>query len=182
MKMVKHLSNGHKEISLDAKFGQSLYLDCISYFQVSFVHNDYVVDNFLMFPYVKDRLESIFMNPNILKLVFSEHDGRAFVRDHKVYFVGVIDLQEVCSKYINNMSNINKPVMSLSEVCKYLLEVDVDKNNQRYNYMLRPLERKVLEYAANDSKLLLILWNKLKCLIDVKSVDLNWSKKITMCK
>jgi ribonuclease D len=180
--MVKHLSNEHSVISLDAEFGQSLYLDCISLFQVSCVHNDYVVDNFLMFPYVKDKLESIFMNPSILKLVFSEHDVRAFVRDHKVYFVGVIDVQEVCSKYINANSNINKPVMSLSEVCKYLLEVDVDKKYQRYNYMLRPVEPKVLEYAANDSKLLLMLWNKLKCLIDVNSVDLSWSKKITMCK
>jgi hypothetical protein len=55
-----------------------------------------------------------------------------------VYFVGVIDVQEVCSKYINVNSNINKPVLSLSEVCKYLLEVDVDKKYQRYNYMSRP--------------------------------------------
>jgi hypothetical protein len=120
VEMVKHLSNGHSEIGLDAQFGQSLYLDCMSLLQVSCVHNDYVVDNFLMFPCVKDKLESIFMNPRILKLVFSEHDVRAFVRDHKVYSVGVIDVQEVCSKYINNESNINKPLMSLSEVCKYV--------------------------------------------------------------
>jgi hypothetical protein len=41
------------------------------------------------------------MNLKIVKLVFSEHDVRAFIRDHNMYFVRLIDVQEVCSKYLN---------------------------------------------------------------------------------
>lgn len=179
--MCTHLSHGHFEISLDAEFGQNLYLDCISIFQISCTHFDYVIDDFLMFPFVNDSLGPIFLNPSIVKLVFSEHDIRAFVRDHKLYFVGVVDLQNICSKYLNDNMLACKPVMSLSEVCKIMLSVELDKSFQRYNYMQRPLNPKAIMYAANDSKILLSLWNKIKTVVDIRIIDLSHSKKITLC-
>jgi hypothetical protein len=179
--MCKHLSEGHTEISLDAEFGQQLYLDCISIFQISCTHFDFVVDDFIMFPYVSNKLGPIFSNPDIVKLVFSEHDIRAFVRDHKMYFVGVVDIQSVCSKYLNDKMLACKPVMNLSEVCKIMLSVELDKSFQRYNYMKRPLDPKAIHYAANDSQILISLWNKIKSEVDISTIDLSQSKNITLC-
>jgi hypothetical protein len=51
--MITHLQT-HDEIALDAEFGQSLFHDCISIFQISCTHSDYVIDDFVMFPFVKE--------------------------------------------------------------------------------------------------------------------------------
>jgi hypothetical protein len=85
------------------------------------------------------------------------------------------------TSHIPNITYPNRTHQSFILI-RYMWEVDVDKKYQRYNYKSRPLEPKVLEYAANDSKLLLLLWNKMKCFSYVKSIDLSWSKKISMCK
>ena|SRR5665811_1517773 len=95
LEMCSHLEE-QKEIGLDSEFDtQMFYHDCIALIQISSFKFNFLIDPFTMFPYIQKMIGPIFMNPNIVKIVWSENDIRFFARDFQIYFVGVIDLQNL---------------------------------------------------------------------------------------
>jgi hypothetical protein len=72
-------------------------------------------------------------------------------------------------------------VLSLADVCKLMISVEVDKKFQRFDWMTRPIPGEAIEYAAKDSLLVLKIWNQLKVEYDMNLVDLSWSKRVTSC-
>ncbi|CAL8141423.1 unnamed protein product [Orchesella dallaii] len=55
-----------------------------------------------------------------------------------------------------------KKQVSLSEMVKCLLNVDIDKSAQRADWRLSPLPSELLDYAASDTKLLFQCWIRIK--------------------
>jgi exosome complex exonuclease RRP6 len=70
-----------KEIAIDLEFDSShLFHDCTALFQISIPYNHFVLDPFITFSIIRDKLGPILMNPNIVKLVFSDNDLQALQR------------------------------------------------------------------------------------------------------
>ncbi|XP_035701305.1 exosome complex exonuclease rrp6-like [Folsomia candida] len=171
--MCSHLSQ-QKEIAIDTEFGNMyFYRECIALIQISSYDYDFIVDPFLVYPFMKEFLEPIFLNESILKLVFSENDVPRFQRDFDMFFVGVIDLQSV---YCTRLSINQKE--SLANVVKNLLGLELNKEYQGFYWITRPLPVRAIEYARKDSRMLLCCWNKFKEMYGTENVNLNESKLI----
>jgi ribonuclease D len=111
---------------------------------------------------MRDKLGPILMNPNIVKLVFSDHDLRALQRDFGMFCRSVVDVQSLCRVNLQRAQPVG-----LKECAKLFLNVDMDKSLQRGEFMLRPLSQEMIKYASNDTKVLLRLWNKIKSDVNI---------------
>jgi hypothetical protein len=82
-----------KEIAIDLEFDSThLFCDCTALFQISIPYNHFVIDPFITFSMIKDKLGPIFMNPSIVKLVFSEH----VLRHYSVILVCSVEVLLMC--------------------------------------------------------------------------------------
>ncbi len=171
--MCSHLLR-QKEIAVDTEFDNiHFYREVIALIQISSYEYDFIIDPFVVYPFMKSMLEPIFLNENILKLVFSENDIPRFQRDFNIFFVGVLDFQAVQKDRLGTEQR-----QSLSVVVKDLLNVDMRKDYQNFYWITRPLPQEALDYARQDSRILLNCWNKIKTQCDVKWVELEDSKVV----
>jgi ribonuclease D len=165
-----------KEISIDCEFdNDNFYHITTSLVQISSHTKDFVIDPFITYSELKSGLKSIFRNPDIVKVVFSENDIRAFQRDFELFMVGVVDVQSVFQTL-----NGYPQRKDYGFVVQNLLEVQLDKSLQFFPWSLRPLPKDAIEYARNDTKYLIRCWNKIKALYDVEDIDLSVSKTQTV--
>jgi ribonuclease D len=156
-----------------------LFYDVIALIQISCSHFDFVLDSFLLFPFLKVKLVPILQSTKIVKLIFSENDVRSFIRDYEMYFVGCVDLQDVCSSYLREKNLYNKlDKISLSKAVKLTLGIELDKEYQLYPWINRPINCKAMSYATTDSKVLLMLWSYLKSNTYINTISLKRSKEI----
>jgi hypothetical protein len=173
VEMINYLAS-QKEISVDCEFdNDNFYNTTTSLVQISSHTKDFIIDPFLTYSELKTGLKSIFLNPDIVKIVFSENDIRAFQKDFEVLMIGV--LQSVFQS-LNGYPQRN----DYSFVVNNLLEVKLDKSLQFFPWSLRPLPKDALEYARNDTKYLIRSWNKIKALCDVEDINLSVSKAETV--
>jgi hypothetical protein len=87
-----------------------------------------VLDPFLLFPYLKVKFGPILLSTKIFKLIFSENDIRSFIRDYEMYFVGCVELQDVCSSYLREKNLYNSlDKISLSNAVQLTLGIELDK-------------------------------------------------------
>jgi exosome complex exonuclease RRP6 len=173
--MFSHLML-QSEISLDCEFDtENFYHISSSLVQISTQTFDFVIDPFITFPFSQSGLKSIFLNPNVVKVVFSENDVRSFQRDFELFMVGVVDVQNI-------FQNLNEYVdkKDFAFVVNNLLEVSLDKSFQFFPWSIRPLPNEAISYARNDTKYLIRCWNKIKALYDLEDIDLSISKLQTV--
>jgi ribonuclease D len=143
----------------------------------------FVLDPFMLFPYLKVKLGPILLSTKIVKLIFSENDARSFIRDYEMYFVGCVDLQAVCTLYLREKNLYNcLDKISLSNAVKKTLGIELDKEYQFYPCINRPLICKAKSYATTDSKVLLMLWSYLKSNTYINTKSWNRSKEIMLIK
>jgi ribonuclease D len=177
LEMIHYLAS-QKEISVDCEFdNDNFYNTTTSLVRISSHTKDFIIDPFLTYPELKSGLKSIFLNPDIVKIVFSENDIRAFQRDFELFMIGVVDLQSVFQS-LNGYPQRNDNSFVVNNVLE--LELKLDKSMQLFPWSLRPLPKDALEYARNDTKYLIRSWNKIKALYDVEDINLSISKTETI--
>ncbi|CAL8119150.1 unnamed protein product [Orchesella dallaii] len=126
------------DLEQDSEFS---YHTIISLNQISCDLYDFVVDAIELHSHIKKHLGPVFENNDILKIVFSVHDLPSLQRDYDIRPVRTFDIQDFHYQ---------------------LTDVDVNKDNQLFLFRYRPLPDDVLEYARDDSKLLLASWEVMK--------------------
>jgi len=152
--MSAHLV-GQTELAIDCEFDNNTFFrDCNGLLQVFCNECDYIIDLFKVFPSIKSMLQPIFTNPDILKIVISNNDVKAFQRHYDLWFVGVFDVQSIRQKYYG----LSQPE-SLATVVKKELDISMDKSFQRSTWINRPLPINIIKYARFDTKYLLKAWN-----------------------
>ncbi|CAL8143326.1 unnamed protein product [Orchesella dallaii] len=133
------------------------YFPIITLIQISCDTHDFVVDATTLFRFIAPCLSPIFLDNSIIKLVFGQCDIRELKRDFGLYFSAVIDVQLVHQWVAGDSYQIG-----LDNFTKIYLDKEVDKTHQGFTFKLRPLPDYALEYARNDSNLLLECWEVLK--------------------
>jgi len=138
-------------------YNQNVYLAMICVLQISTARKDYIIDCLQLFDKINVYLNPIFSNQNQLKLVHDTQDIRFLQRDFSIFCTGVIDTQEVFGiKYPDQKQ------VSLAKMVQHYLGVEVNKLPQLADWRVRPLPDDLKAYAANDSRYLLLCWEKLK--------------------
>jgi ribonuclease D len=133
-----------------------LYHNATCLVQIACAHQTYAIDPFIVFSSFKQEFSPIYTNDNnnIVKLVFSENDVKALMRDFDLYGLGIIDVQDVIGQYMRTRGLSDKLKVNLSEVVELFIGTKVDKSYQFYHYINRPINDKALEYACDDARLL----------------------------
>ena len=135
--------------------------------------NEYIVDVIALKDHMY-KFRDVFSNPKILKVFHAaENDILWLQRDFRLYVVGLFDTRAAISTLGTNIGE------GLGDVHKELFDLILDKDLQRANWVKRPLEDNLIQYARCDIHLLLyiarLLWNNLK-----KVDDRDESSKIKM--
>jgi len=99
-----------------------------------------------------DLLSKIFNNYNITKVFHSCESDLSFLSKYNLIIHNVIDTN-VLYKEITNVKND----ISLKNLIKQELNIDLDKTEQKSNWLKRPMTYAQITYAANDVRNLLKL-------------------------
>ncbi|CAL8124815.1 unnamed protein product [Orchesella dallaii] len=142
------------DVEVDSEYS---YIPIITLIQISCDTHDFVIDATKLFPFITESLQSIFLDNSIVKLVFGQNDVREFKRDFSLYFVGVIDVQ-----LLHQWIACDRNSTGLEKFVKIYLDKEINKKHQEFHFKLRPLPEYILEYAKNDSRLLLECWEVMK--------------------
>jgi len=142
------------DVEVDSEYS---YIPIITLIQLSCNTHDFVIDATKLFSSITKSLRPIFMNDSIVKLVFGYNDVGDFKRDFGLFFVGLVDLQLVHQRVTGEAFKIG-----LDKLVKYYVGKEIDKSHKSFHFKLRPLPKNVLEYAANDARVLLECWEVMK--------------------
>lgn len=154
--MREHLLS-QKVIAVDCEFAQDHTYHAINaLIQISTPTRDFVVDSLKCYNLIYDTLNAVFLNSQILKIVFGTEDVRSLQRDFNLQFFPLIDFQNV----LQELNWSDKPP-NFKDVVMELFSVDINKEFQFFDYQLRPLPQNVISYAIGDSAYLLRAWNEL---------------------
>ncbi|KFD47348.1 hypothetical protein M514_11763 [Trichuris suis] len=133
---------------------------------------------------IVEAFESLFCSNAILKLGydFSNQDVKAlvsavpfcmsvFCRTHNLVCIRNYTLSVInnvyglnCPKKFSSLYNNQKGNCGLKNLCKIILDVDLDKRQRLSNWKRRPLRPEQVEYAALDVYCLLMIYQKLSTL------------------
>lgn len=154
--MRKQLEN-ESIIAIDCEFANGQFFHIITaLIQISTKTHDFVVDSLVLYNYIHETFYEIFMNPNILKVVFGNADVLALQRHFSLNMFPIFDLQFAVK---NQESCVTIP--SMVEVVKEYLNFKLDKSFRNFNFQWRPLLQNAINYARHDSKYLLECYNVL---------------------
>jgi ribonuclease D len=114
---------------------------------------------------VKKLLEA----PNVLKLF---HFGRFDIAVLK-HYLGAQTNPVFCTKIASKLVRTYTDRHSLKDLVKELLRIELDKSDQTSDWSAPDLTESQLEYAANDVRVLLPIYDKIKALLErEKRMDL----------
>lgn len=153
--MMKKLLETELVIAIDCEFGNDNNFHIITaLIQISSKSYDFVVDSLRLYNSISETLSDIFLNANILKVVFGSPDVLAFQRDFNLNMYPIFDLQ--CA--FKELELYHK-IPSMQNVVKEYLNVNLDKSLRNFNFLWRPLPQQFVDYARDDSKYLLECFN-----------------------
>ena len=159
-----------KLIGIDTEFYRvDTYHPKLCLIQISNLSQNIIIDP-IWGKLEKKFLEKLLFNQSITKVFFAaSQDIEIFYTIFKDIPKPIYDLQ-LCISIINkNLS------LSYSSACKNFLAININKNNQFVDWRKRPLSKGKINYALNDVKYLLPLYQKLNSKI-------NFSKNIVYLK
>lgn len=149
-----------KVVGLDTEFvRERTYYANLGLVQVSDGHTVWLVD-----PLVEGAqgpIKSLLENPEITKIFHSPSEDFEVLQ----YAIGavpepMIDTQTACAL-------LGQPLqMGYHAAAKWLLDVDIDKDQTRSNWCARPLKHEQLRYAALDVCLLPMMWEILRARLE----------------
>jgi len=149
-----------QEIGIDTEFDNTLFFhDMISLIQIS-THNEvFLINPFTVYPYLKDKLQPILLDENIVKVFFGLDDIYYFKRDFEMFVFPVVDLQSLYMSFKSLKS------LKFDQLVQELLNVSLDKTYQTYSFSRRALPLELQRYAADDATYCLKCWKTLKVVI-----------------
>ncbi|KAF8818821.1 HRDC domain-containing protein [Rickettsia endosymbiont of Cardiosporidium cionae] len=120
-------------------------------------------DEFLIVDALSDidliKIKSILLNQNILKVLHDpKQDFEIFLHIFNIIPINIFDTQ-IAAKMCN-IGNTTQYV-GYANLCKELLDVEIDKKYQTADWIIRPLKPQLIEYAINDIKYLPLLYQRL---------------------
>ncbi|MGH7553811.1 MAG: ribonuclease D [Longimicrobiales bacterium] len=133
--------------------GYHRYHDRVCLLQLSTRARTYVVDALSLRDLTP--LEQIFEDPRTeIVLHDAEYDLRLLARDHSIQVVRLFDTK-IAAQFIG------EPQIGLAGLVEKYLGVRLDKKHQRADWAHRPLSNELLEYAAEDTRHLPALRDRL---------------------
>ena len=159
----------------NAKSGEGSDWVIVAIIQASTFKTDYIFDCYNLREEIRtqdhpESLRSIFASPNITKVMHgSDTDIKYLVADLNIATINLFDtarafnfIQRLAPKaaFESGTILVNKHVnlMSLENLAKIFLNLEMDKYFQVADWRVRPLMSGMLEYARNDSHYLLALY------------------------
>lgn len=132
-------------IAVDTEFErQETYFPILALIQINDRGNIYIIDPLLC--NVK-LLKEIFMDENILKIFHSSFQDVICLRRE----IGIIPKNIFDTQIAAAICGLGS-MMSYQNLCKKLLDIEIDKSYQFSNWLKRPLSDKQIEYASLDVK------------------------------
>ena len=154
LKDVVALLEKEEAIAIDTEFvRQDTYYAKLALVQIATKKNFYIID-----PLELDlqAFASILTNKNIVKVFHAPmQDIAIFYHILGVYTINVFDTQEA-AKYCGIRHQI-----SYQDVCRKVLGIEIEKQQQFRNWLIRPLSQELIDYALQDVVYLLRLYEKL---------------------
>jgi ribonuclease D len=142
----------------------------ISLIQIATSDQIYVVDPFPLYSEIKKELKEILEDSSRIIVVHGgDNDFLWMKRDFGFHIIGAVDMQ-----YIHQSRLGGGPRISFDDLVSYYLPKDLEtklgrktekKIAQASDWTNRPLHSSLLEYAANDVRFLMIVWNEIKKLV-----------------
>lgn len=118
-------------------------------------------------------VKKIFANDKILKIFHSpDQDFQIFYQRFHRLPVNVFETQSAA-----NICGFGKS-LSYMDLCKQICNVTLDKTHQKADWMQRPLNKMMLEYAALDVFYLEQIYRFLQCVIKEKNLQQVYNNRI----
>ena len=160
-----------KLIGIDTEFYRvDTYYPKLCLIQISNLSQSIIIDP-ICGKLEKKFLENLLYNKSISKVFFAaSQDIEIFYKIFKKVPKPTYDLQ-LCIALINKDLSL-----SYSSACKNFLAININKTNQFVDWRKRPLSKDKINYARNDVKYLLPLYEKLNLKIDFNKniIDLKF--------
>jgi len=152
------------ELAIDAEMSlhhQGYHGNYLCVLQISTPKVDYIIDTLKMAGEMH-QLKQVLQNPAILKIFHGgDNDILALQADYKMFVVGVLDMQIV----YQHLFNQERPKFEKLVHAFLKEEIKVNKSAQCADWTLRPIPTKMMQYARDDSRLLMKSWIAAKPLI-----------------
>jgi len=145
-------------LDLEGEYNLHIYGEQLCLIQVYDGTNINIVDPFKI---DKNTLKKLFENRNILKIMYdSLQDSSLLKNNYEIEIKSILDLRPA----VELLNYAKKDLHSIINL-ELGLSLEKKKKYQKYNWTIRPIKRKALEYASNDVLYLFelkdILLNKL---------------------
>jgi len=128
--------------------------------QLTVEGHDFIIDPFRMHKNIQTKLKKILEDPNRLKVLCgAQNDALWLQRDFEVYIVGGIDIQILYNVFRDDGKKELTAFKSF--VNWYCPEVEVNKTLQMADWRRRLLTEQMINYARQDTSLLLKIFNDL---------------------
>ncbi len=153
--VVKYLNN-QEIIAIDTEFmSTTTYYPRVVLLQIASKNNIIIIDTIDKDLNLNGIIQ-ILQKEDILKIMHaSYHDLRAIYCSYKIIVKGIFDLQ-IAAKYC-----LNKNQISYSELVKKYCDVEILKGLQNSNWSKRPLTAAQIDYAINDVKFSIQIYENL---------------------
>ncbi len=135
------------EIGVDTESdSMHCYFEKVCFIQVKAAGEIYIVDTIRLRNI--EPLVEVFNDSSSLKILHgADYDVSCLARDFGVQFGRLYDTM-LAAQYLD------RPSLGLAALCQEHFDVEMDKSLTRYNWALRPLADKYLEYIAADVRFL----------------------------
>ncbi len=159
-KCAKDLGD-YDEIAIDCEGDNEFsYLYMTALIQISTYDTNYIIDTVKLYEFIGKVFAPVFLDGKVNKILFGTTDIMQLQKDFGLFFVGVIDIQDIFLQKFKL-----KSLPAFKTVISHYLRVDeseIEKQWQMFPWRLRPLPEGALEYAERDSDLLYCVWQMMK--------------------
>lgn len=123
--------------------------------QISTAATDYLIDTIRLRSSIP-KLEPIFSNPSILKLMHGAESDTAWLqRDFNIFIVGLFD-----TFFAAKALKLER--FSFAHIAKHYVGLDIDKTHQLSDWRVRPLPEDMQLYARQDTHYLFYIYECMK--------------------
>ena len=108
---------------------------------------------------IKILIEDVFHNKNIIKVAFDFKCDALFLRNRFPQFKQFLTYHKMFDfRYIDQTDNKGRKIFGLADNCRYFLNMEMDKSNQKSDWVKRELNDGQKIYAALDVLVVLELY------------------------